>query len=103
MLFQVRPAAATYSEAIEKKKKVAIIFGSMPKSINLSKIKRKFGRKKIVYRKTFPGVNSVHMNHHIIPMLLEVKVDIVIVHEGINDVLNKFDQGQIIKNIQQKI
>ena len=72
MLFQVRPGTATYSEAVEKKKKVAIIFGSMPKSINLREIKRKFGMKKIVYRKTFPGVNSVHINHHIIPILLEV-------------------------------
>ena len=71
MLFQVRPGTATYSEAVEKKK-VAIIFGSMPKSINLREIKRKFGMKKIVYRKTFPGVNSVHINHHIIPILLEV-------------------------------
>ena len=41
------------------------------------------------------------MNHHIIPTLLEDKPDIVIVHVGINDVLNRFDQDQIIKNIQQ--
>ena len=41
------------------------------------------------------------MNHHIIPTLLEEKPDIVIVHVGINDVLNRFDQDQIIKNIQQ--
>ena len=40
------------------------------------------------------------MNHHIIPTLLEDKPDIVIVHVGINDVLNRFDQDQIIKNIQ---
>ena len=73
----------------------------MPKSINLSEIKRKFGRETIIYRKTFPGVNLVHMNHHIIPTLLEDKPDIVILHVGINDVLNRFDQGQIIKNIQQ--
>ena len=73
----------------------------MPKSTNLSKIKRKFGRNAIVYRKNFPGVNSVHINHHIIATLLEDKPDIVIVHVGINDVLNRFDQDQIIKNIQQ--
>ena len=42
------------------------------------------------------------MNHHIIPTLLEDKPDIVILHVGINDVLNRFDQGQIIKNIQKK-
>ena len=41
------------------------------------------------------------MNHHIIPTLLEDKPDVVIVHVGINDVLNRFDQDQIIKNIQQ--
>ena len=41
------------------------------------------------------------MNHHIIPTLLEDKPDIVIVYVGINDVLNRFDQDQIIKNIQQ--
>ena len=41
------------------------------------------------------------MNHYIIPVLLEEKPDIVIVHVGLNDVLNRFDQEQIIKNIQQ--
>ena len=57
----------------------------MPKSINLSEIKRKFERNTIVYRRTFPGVSSVHMNHHIMPTLLEDNPDIVIVHAGIND------------------
>ena len=41
------------------------------------------------------------MNHYIIPALLEEKPDIVIVHVGLNDVLNRCDQEQIIKNIQQ--
>ena len=101
ILFQVRRVAVTYSEAVQQKKKVAIICDSMPKSTNLSKIKRKFRRNAIVYRKNFPGVNSVHINHHIIATLLEDKPDIVIVHVGINDILNRFDQDQIIKNIQQ--
>ena len=43
------------------------------------------------------------MNHHIIPTLLEDKPDIVTVYVGINDILNRFDQDQIIKNIQQMI
>ena len=73
----------------------------MPKPINLSAIKRKLGKKTIVYRKTFPGVIPVHMNHHIIPTLLEDKLDIVIVHVGINDVLNRCNQDQIIKNMKQ--
>ena len=85
MLFQVRPGADTYSEAVQQKKKVAIICDSMPKSINVSEIKRKFERNTIVCRRTFPGVSSVHMNHHIIPTLLEDNPDIVIVHAGIND------------------
>ena len=101
MLFQVRLGAVTYSEAVQQKKKVAIKCGSMPKSINLSGIKRKLGRKTIVYRKTFPRVNSVHMNHNIIPTLLEDKPDIVIVHVGVNNVLRRYDQDQIMKNIQQ--
>ena len=42
MLFQVRPGADTYSEAVQQKKKVAKICDSMPKSINVSEIKRKF-------------------------------------------------------------
>ena len=72
----------------------------MPKSINLSAIKKKLGRKTIVYRQTFAGVNPVHSNHHIIPTFLEDKPDIIIVYVGINDVLNRCDQGQIIKNNQ---
>ena len=83
--FQVRPGAVTYSDAVQQKKKVAIICDTMPKSINVSEIKRKFERNTIVCRRTFPGVSSVHMNHHIIPTLLEDNPDIVIVHAGIND------------------
>ena len=41
------------------------------------------------------------MNHHIIPTLLEDKPDIVFLYVGINGVLNRFDQDQIIKNIQE--
>ena len=88
--------AVTYTEAVLQKRKVAVICESMPKSINLSAIKRKLGRKTIVYRKTFPGVNLVHINHHIIFILLEDKPDIVIICVVINDVLNRFDQDQII-------
>ena len=39
--------------------------------------------------------------HHIIPKLLEDKPDIFIVHVGINDILHRCDQDQIIKKIQQ--
>ena len=41
------------------------------------------------------------MNHHMIPTLLEDKPNIIIVHVAINGVLNRCDQDQIIKNIQQ--
>ena len=41
------------------------------------------------------------MNNNIIPTLLEDKPDIVIVHVGTNDVLNRCNQDQIIKNIRQ--
>ena len=39
--------------------------------------------------------------HHIIPKLLEDKPDIFIVHVGINGILHRCDQDQIIKKIQQ--
>ena len=55
--FQVRPGPVTYNKAIYQKKIVAIICDSMPKSITLRAIKRKLGRKTIIYRKTYPGVN----------------------------------------------
>ena len=41
------------------------------------------------------------MNHYIIPILLEDSSDIVIVHVGINDVLNRCNKDQIIKSMQQ--
>ena len=41
------------------------------------------------------------MNYYVILELLEDKPDIVIVHVGTNDVLNRCDQDQIIKNMQQ--
>ena len=39
------------------------------------------------------------MNHHIISTLLKNKPDIIIPHSVINHVLNRFEQGQIIKNV----
>ena len=99
MLFHVRRGAVTYNEAVQQKKKLEIICDSMLKWINLRAIKRKLGSKTTVYRNTSPGVNSIHMNHHIIPTLLEDKPDIVIVHVGINDVLNRCNQDPIIKII----
>ena len=42
MLFQARPGAVIYREAVQQKKKMAIICDSMPKSVNLSDIKIKF-------------------------------------------------------------
>ena len=44
MLFQIRPGAATYNQAVQQKKKMEKICNSMPKSINLSEIKRKLGK-----------------------------------------------------------
>ena len=46
MLFQIKPGVATYNQAVQQKKKMEKICDSMPKSINLSEIKRKL-------RKTF--------------------------------------------------
>ena len=45
MVFQVKPGAATYSEAVQQNKKVAIICYSKPKSVNLREIKRKLERR----------------------------------------------------------
>ena len=61
--------------------------------------KRKLGRKTIIYRKTFPGVNSIHMNRHIIPILQEDKADIVVAQVEINGELNRCEWDQIIKDI----
>ena len=44
---------------------------------------------------------QIHIASYIIPTILEDKPDIVIVHVGTNDVMNRFDEDQIIKNIQQ--
>lgn len=45
IVFQVKPGAATYSEAVQQNKKVAIICYSKPKSVNLREIKRKLERR----------------------------------------------------------
>ena len=50
-----------------------------------------------VYRKSSLGVNSIHVNHHIIPTLLEDKSDIITVHVGINDVLNRYTKTKLTK------
>ena len=80
MLFQVPSGVFTYNKAVQQMKKVSIIWDSMPKSVNLGAIKRKLRGKMIVYCKTFTGVNSVHMNHHIISTLLEDKPNMIILH-----------------------
>ena len=90
----------SYRDATLQKRKVTIFCDSMAKSININVLKRKLGRNTIVYRKTFPGVNSLHLNHHILPTLREDKPDIVLVHVGINDLLNRCHHDDIVRNIQ---
>ena len=41
-----------------------------------------------IYKKCFPGVNANHLNHPIIPKLSEDKLNTVIIHVGVNDIMN---------------
>ena len=44
-----------------------------------------------IYRKCFPGVNANDLNYHIVPTLVEHKLDNVVAHAVVNDVLNGAD------------
>ena len=49
-----------------------------------------------IYKKTFPAVNVDQLNHHIFPKLSGDKPDTVIIHVGVNDMMNGIDRDDLI-------
>ena len=71
---------------------------SVPKPLSLYHIKKKF-RHNEIYKKCFSGVNANHLKHHIIQTLSEDKPDTVIIHVGVNDIMNGTDRDDLILQI----
>ena len=49
-----------------------------------------------IYKKCFPGVNANHLKHHIIPTLNEDKPYTLIIHVGVNDIMNGTDRDNLV-------
>ena len=94
------PGPSTYSETVKSKRKVALLCDSIPKPISLYHMKKKL-KDANIYKKCFPGVSSNHLNHHILPTLHEDQPDSVIIHVGINDLLNDVAINDLISNTEK--
>ena len=62
-------------------------------------MKKKFKQVNI-YKKCFPGVNSNHLNNYILPTLCEDKPDSVIVHAGVNNIMNGTNHDDLVTQIE---
>ena len=82
-----QPGPASYSGTVKSIKKIAVYCDSIPEPLSLYHFKKKLRHNKI-YKKRFPSVNANHLNHHIIRTLSEDKPGTVIVHVGVNDIMN---------------
>ena len=90
-----RPGPTSYSGTVKSIKKIAVLCDSIPKPLNLYHTKKKL-RHNEIYKNCFPGVNANHLNHYIIPTLSEDKPDTVIIHVGVNDIMNGTDRDDFI-------
>ena len=60
---------------------------------------KKTVKHKEIYKKCFPGVNANHLNHYVLPKLSEDQPDAVIIHVGINDIINGTDHNDLVSQI----
>ena len=93
-----RHGPTSYSGTIKLIKKIALLCISIPKPLTLYHIKKKLGHNEI-YKKAFPGVNANRLNHQIIPALSEDKPVILVIHVGVNDIMNRTDSDDLILQI----
>ena len=92
-----QPEPKSYSGTVKSIKKV-VLSDSIPKLLSLYYIKKKL-RHSEIYKKCFPGVNTNHLKLHIIPTLSEDKPDTVIIHVGVDDMMNGTDRDGLILQI----
>ena len=87
---------------ISKKKKIRIITDSIPKGIRTREFNShlKYGDARF---RVFPGSTTSTLGHYSIPTLIEENPEIVLIHVGINDILNmerkNVSEIEIAKNI----
>ena len=90
-----QPGPTSYNGTVKSIKKVAVLCDSIPKPLILYHIKKKL-RHNEIYKKSFLGVNANHLNHNIILTLSEDKLDTVIIHVGVNNMMNGTDRDDLI-------
>ena len=99
----------TYSEAVNSencraKKKTIIFTDSIPKGIRRKEFNN-FIKNGTAQMKCFPGATSKDLNYYVIPTLENNSYDQVLIHVGINDLLNsdKPDHQSLLQNIMSVI
>ena len=99
----------TYSEAVNSencraKKKTIIFTDSIPKGIRMREFNY-FIKNGTAQMKCFPGATSKDLNYYVIPTLENNSYDQVLIHVGINDLLNseKPDHQSLLQNIMRVI
>ena len=91
-------------ENCRAKKKTIIFTDSIPKGIRMREFNY-FIKNSTAQMKCFPGATSKDLNYYVIPTLQNNSYDQVLIHVGINDLLNsdKPDHQSLSQNIMSVI
>ncbi|XP_057314887.1 uncharacterized protein LOC130656060 [Hydractinia symbiolongicarpus] len=90
------------SETRKNKKKIRIISDSITKGINTREFNNHL-RNGDARFKVFPGSNIKNLGHYSLPTLVDKKPEIVVVHVGINDLLDIKRNKSSVNEIAEKI
>ena len=79
------------------KKFVTVYADSIPKRIRPGEFNY-YSKHQTKFR-SFPGTNSKHLNHHVVPSLIDDKPQAVIIHCGTNDLQSSLSEEEIASQI----
>ena len=98
-------AASTNLRNNEGSKRIYIISDSIPKNLKMKEFNRLSSSGK-TYIRAFPGATARQLNHYVQPTLVDDKPDAILIHVGINDLLNNNGKKLIdveIEELEQEI
>ena len=93
-------AASTNLRNNEGSKRIYIISDSIPKILKMKEFNRLSSSGK-TYIRAFPGATARQLNHYVQPTLVDDKPDAILIHEGINDLLNNNGKKLIDVEIEE--
>ena len=87
-----------FRELKKKSNSILILTDSMLKTLRMGEFNQ-FLQEGKIHLKPFPGAKAKNLNHHSTAVLAQHQYDSVIIHVGINDLLNGSSIEQISKDV----